>query len=66
MKECRCNKCVEERFEHERLRILMKLTPQELHLINKDMARDKTLWMFMGVGLGTLLGIFVGFILVLM
>jgi hypothetical protein len=58
--DCRCDKCVEEEKEYERLKVLAKLNHKEMHIINMDFKEQKKAAMFMGICIGLLGGIGIG------
>jgi len=54
--DCKCDECRKEQYELNRIRILTKLKPEELVIINKDFSEQKFAWFIVGLGVGILAG----------
>ena len=51
---CRCNKCVEREEEIERISAIRKLTPDEIHVLNKDKSRTAATSCYIGFMIGVI------------
>jgi hypothetical protein len=51
---CRCKNCIEKEEELERLSAIKKLSPDEIHVLNKDKDRMMKVTFILGVLIGIL------------